>query len=448
MQNVHRMSMGGMTCTFITDDEINEQYFHPYRHARDCFVYNEEFQQKRFNRYITKAKEDFFKYLQSIDYNPNVHTFEEKLKEMFATYFYNLMYQGVKEGRIDIKSLSEDVARIVNNNGKTYNPKESFMVFIKPRLEDTTYETKVALNAAVNYVLLSDMPQFFQLEEGDHSFYTIVQYATKNACLRFLRNQYLKGNYTEDKMMSNFLPQTALEKFIILEDIFTTVYEDLNMKFLSNPYADKENVESFEELWTNDVRVQAEEIEKQNEELSSCLSEKDTEIKELKATVKKLRLELSQSKESDAIKSLKEENLSVLRSNCKLEKAYNSLVAKYNSLKERFKSSTDAVILERDELELVEVDTNLTYLFLCDTNRVNTTQAILKIFPNAVFSDKHDCIKGRKADMVIVLTSMIDHSSYGSVKEDAKNAGIPILHCENTNPEMIRETIWQYLNRN
>ena len=46
------------------------------------------------------------------------------------------------------------------------------------------------------------------------------------------------------------------------------------------------------------------------------------------------------------------------------------------------------------------------------------------------------------------MTTHIDHPTYYGIKADCKNNNIPLIHCNNANVDLIKDTIWNVINNN
>ena len=94
---------------------------------------------------------------------------------------------------------------------------------------------------------------------------------------------------------------------------------------------------------------------------------------------------------------------------------------------------------------IVDVDMNARYLFIIGSD-IPLQTTLKKEFPNAEFASKTIHLTHTKYDMVIALTSCIDHKYYLAIKKQCKDHDIPFVHCPHSNIEMMRTVIFNFWN--
>ena len=95
------------------------------------------------------------------------------------------------------------------------------------------------------------------------------------------------------------------------------------------------------------------------------------------------------------------------------------------------------------EYEFKEI--NGKYLFVL-SEESSFMDVITDAFPNVEFCFENKNISKKGYDMVVCITSHIDHSTYLGIKAQCKTNSIPFVHCKHSNIPLIRQLMSEQLN--
>ena len=91
------------------------------------------------------------------------------------------------------------------------------------------------------------------------------------------------------------------------------------------------------------------------------------------------------------------------------------------------------------------MDPNGKYLFVL-SEESSFMDVITDAFPNVEFCFENKNISKKGYDMVVCITSHIDHSTYLGIKAQCKTNSIPFVHCKHSNIPLIRQLMSEQLN--
>lgn len=178
-----------------------------------------------------------------------------------------------------------------------------------------------------------------------------------------------------------------------------------------------------------------------------------SEALELRKTVKKQEKIIEKmTKEKDSLpkdeiyNDLLDKNTELARRELKTKKKYNELLEKYNALKLQTSASDDDGT-DYSTQGFKELDLDGKYLFIADEGRANIVNNIIETFPNSTVSQDNFNLSAETVDMVVILSSLIDHPTYHNIKNQCKVKNIPLIHCSNTNIDIIKNYMTAEINK-
>ena len=184
-----------------------------------------------------------------------------------------------------------------------------------------------------------------------------------------------------------------------------------------------------------------------------CRNEQITFLKrrlEERAVEKRLLEDRMKEACEDAVKPYKKE-LSNAKKQAESQKGkYLKLVEKYQSLEEYVSLIEDAVDEEfaDEEIWVDEKVFQKKIIFIRESKYSNYAMMskLLELFPNARFANSITAdIDKQTADVVVLLTRYTKHGTYWGARDTSKRAGIPCIHCDNSNYNAIVKTIAEYI---
>lgn len=134
----------------------------------------------------------------------------------------------------------------------------------------------------------------------------------------------------------------------------------------------------------------------------------------------------------------------------RLEKANDTLADEKAELEKKLKLQEEYIkILEMPEDEEVadEIDySKLAGRFLFIGGRPETVNELRKTFPAAVFTDSEtDNVNLHNIDHIVMFTKFMSHALFYKYIDDARELGIQVIYCANTNTDMILRHIQKEL---
>lgn len=379
---------------------------------RNSFVYNEDFEGKRFERYVAKTEE---------------YVFNNYIKIAFLSLLKIPIQDGDK--KVNVKNL-----------------KDFFILFLQwfyldkklPVLEEKPYflpfhEYSIPnLDVHLNFELLQKfLLNPFCSKNGAISLYKIVENELKEVCKEFIRERTVE---LDDINIDNYfltLPNSFRDSVYIFDNVIKYVKIDIG-NFIASKIGD-----GYLDLLNSSI---VKNLDKQIECLKDKVEALEQEIAIKEDKIRILGLEVDNSKKDEKVKQLIDQNISLQRKIEKSDRIYNDLLEKYNRLKEQ------NIQVENEEevfVEQREIDLKKRYCFVAYGD-ITFLNDILSVFPNSFFLTKNSDINNISADLVICLTEHIDHSTYYDVKKRCSNRNIPFIHCKHSNVELIKNSIAEY----
>lgn len=173
-------------------------------------------------------------------------------------------------------------------------------------------------------------------------------------------------------------------------------------------------------------------LEKQNDDISTKLSQAKSQLDVyLRGKVRT----------HDEYQELQQRYQELSQKYNKLKRLYDSLNDKYESLKGSLNDTSESQPeTNPSDTKEIKIDFNKQYIFAC-LDQTNFQQNLKEVFPNASFITSPRDPLPAKYDAVIAITSYIRHELYFHLKTRCESRGIPFIHCQNTNINLIIETI-------
>lgn len=373
------------------------------------FVFDDNFEDKRFFRYVDKVKQFIFNELK--------------------TSYGKKMTEEDKNSKIPAINLTEFII--------------DFFAGYYMLEDDFIHNKKTIYSNIHNYYIEnnSDTDELLELKDNFFSQKKIslledmIEYETKSACKQFIR---LKSAELGNIDKSNYFltqPKTTIEALTIFKMIIDWVYIDLERFFIDN---NKVSSNDCKDINLNEYKSKIEELEKQIEEERKNSSDKSFKIKYLEEKIEK-----RENKENSDLQRVIENNFELQRKFDKLTRKYNSLAEKYNTLKEQFDEENIEIV--EKEVSLIELNPYGKYLFVL-SEESSFMDVIVDAFPNVEFCFENKNISKKGYDMVVCITSHIDHSTYLGIKAQCKTNNIPFVHCKHSNIPLIRQLMSERLN--
>lgn len=390
---------------------------------RNSFVYDENFEGKRFNKYVQKTKDYIYENYLKIVYpleDENgisfVHNFDEQIINFFCTYYLTDTFEE-------------------HENTGYHSIFNCFNEYAVPDFDSTAIDgdflEKFLMSAYKN-----------EIKNETYSLGYIIESETRLACKEHIRRIVLKSDNIDETNYFLTLPQSVEDAILILDDILNRVKIDIEKLCKSQIVneAIKSQTEGFFKGSIERLQKENNSLNQEIEKLNNIIQTKENDIKNLNT-----KLSTINEKNNEYIDILLSNIRKLERQNTKIKGKYERLLDKYKALKEN--SINDVEDIENDIVqEFNELDLNGKYLFIA-YNDITFQNTILQTFTNATFSDTNANINSSSTDMVIVLTAHIDHSVYYGIKEQCKTKNIPLIHCNFSNVELIKELMFDAINR-
>lgn len=447
MNNCDFLKKLNLTDDFEPTKNLSENNFDFIKDAVNCFALSKDFQQKRFQRYVEKVKVIIFDYMKNFLFTSDISDLTLLMQYLFESVYCKKFIDYIKENEVteEIKeeffldNTFDDFKELAENREKTGE------IFCK-LLHNTEIEpTILGCQQFIGIIrLVSPHTPEDAFKASVPRMKEIISNCIKDACARFIRIKYLQGLLDKDTFFK-YVPETDLEKFMFIEGLVNDIDRDITNAYITNAKQYDEYIEPFQSNVYKEQDKKMQSIKEENDKLKIDIVEKNKEIKNLEKDNNLLKEKLSSIQKNPEIKRLQNKIKEVAHEKEKILKDYKHISGKYEKLKE-LQINVD-VFPDEAEKTFKEVDCNLNYLFVVDTSKLKLNNSIKEVFPNAIFYDSFVNIQNMKLDMVICMTSLIDHVQYKKFKSQCKTKGVQFLHCNCQNPQMIKEEIWKLINK-
>lgn len=276
----------------------------------------------------------------------------------------------------------------------------------------------------------------------DLSLYDIIDNEMCYVVKEYLRMKSASDSEITKSNYSSYVPEEISEALLLFKELIILVCNDIDRICYSNVS------QSVLDVLQSDL---VKKLNDEYEDMDAKFKQTSSELKDANATIKRLQeqLESIDSKFQQQFESMCDSIDELERKNQKADKKYENLLEKYNRLKNKKNDSSkdeEEEGEEKEEKEYIDVDMNGRYLFIIGNGA--TFKGIIKeSFPNAEFMNDNTPINKDTYDMVIIITSHIDHSTYFIVRDQCKNKNIPYIHCKFSNVDRIKQSMFDFLNK-
>lgn len=369
---------------------------HPYL---DSFVREDEFQNKRFGRYLKRIETQLFEFVTN-----NTPYFNGRYKEN-VTNLTDYLY-------ISLMALMDNL----DKKDKNY--------IVGLHIFDINQMPKIVVSNKQKEMIERALAQ-------DKLIYGLFDDIFPKVIIEYLSyNVAMNKNINEINYIRETLPLSDTDMLRLLNQIFMYfIIEFEHLAFFTNVY-EKHLKTGVRELFKDYTSAMT-----QNEELN-------TELTKYKMILENLNEELQTSKAkskqliNEYTQELRNKNYQLNKENEKLKKEIDKLK---EMNREKFSMIKREIKEENKENESLNINhLNLLFIISDDCTFLNELQAA---FPNAKITFKNYEASIPKSDYVIVFTSYVNHPTYYGVKEICKQTNTKLIHCTNSNIEKIKEII-------
>lgn len=382
------------------------------------FLYNftdfDNFQSKRFERYIAKARDNVGVYLNTI-YSYYFLTDESIVTDLNTIIIdvFRAYFEGTDE--------ESNLPHVINTFNKSSLP---------PILSIFNIFNKYSVDA-LEYNIDSQKMEIFN---NKRMMSSIIDDEFIETSKDFIKRKALINENISEHNYFLTLPETNEDIVQFIHILFNRIYIDIERIIKSKITDEYLHVVSDNMILT---------LDKENETLKKDIEQLNKKISSLEYKNKSLQAKIDNNDKilKEKVNEINEDKSFLERQNNKLKNKYDDIVHKYNILKD----SVDNPDIIEEVHKYKEVDLNLRYLFVI-SEEATFMNVISDTFKNATFVTESKSINENKIDMVISITTHIDHSTYYSIKNQCKTKNIPFLHCTFSNVDLIKETIWEYIN--
>lgn len=369
---------------------------HPYL---DSFVREDEFQNKRFGRYLKRIETQLFEFVTN-----NTPYFNGRYKEN-VTNLTDYLY-------ISLMALMDNL----DKKDKNY--------IVGLHIFDINQMPKIVVSNKQKEMIERALAQ-------DKLIYGLFDDIFPKVIIEYLSyNVAMNKNINEINYIRETLPLSDTDMLRLLNQIFMYfIIEFEHLAFFTNVY-EKHLKTGVRELFKDYTFAMT-----QNEELN-------TELTKYKMILENLNEELQTSKAkskqliNEYTQELRNKNYQLNKENEKLKKEIDKLK---EMNREKFSMIKREIKEENKENKSLNINhLNLLFIISDDCTFLNELQAA---FPNAKITFKNYEASIPKSDYVIVFTSYVNHPTYYGVKEICKQTNTKLIHCTNSNIEKIKEII-------
>ena len=410
---------------------------------KDCFAYKEDFQQKRFARFVEKTKQSVFNILKekSGSYK-DISNFNELIQQLLTIDVMQEYAHAVEKAPTDyiapdfIEQLKEHI-----ENTKTID-KNSTLLFLKK-----TYPIGLSRPLPIIERMLQ-----FVIEPNNKilspNLTEMIDSQCKVVCVDMIRNKSFTDNVNQDNYFQH-TPNDILESIQFFEQVLNGVFAYINELFGFNMTMFANCDEELIKKAKHEMTKLLDDCQKEVEELNDFIENQNKEIESLKRQLAEATKPKQKDEKDKKIEKLLNDINSIERSKNKLQKNYNNLSQKYEALIEKTKeieNSTQTVPEEVEDKPQKQLDPNGVYLFIGGGNKPDFKILVKETFPNAIFTDSNLSLNKRKIDMAVCLTSYVSHTTYNYLKEECRINNVPFLHCKFMNFDIIKNEMLSLLN--
>lgn len=366
----------------------------------NSFVRDENFRGRRFTRYIGKVKDGLFVYVKNNTPNYDlIYNYNAFKTTNILDYFYAnlIIYTQCMNRKLEhlkpvlfLFNLPEVPSIILDGNEKL--------------IDNTLSNTNI--------------------------IYPMIDDEIANACLEHLA--YLSGlneEINEVNYIRETLPFSDVDNLKLLNDIFFRLIVNLEHLIMIN----------HDYTSTLGEEVVAARIE--NDELIEDMEKIEKELFEKNQLIEKLKTDILNEREKQK-RNARKMNEEILKENYELLKENEKLREKIEEMNkgemmEKTRESEDKT-LSSDVKEINYIDLTSKKLVFIISERCTFLNELQNAFPNAKITFKNYARSIEKADIVVVFTQYVNHTTYYDVKEICRLSCTKMLHCNYSNIEKVR----------
>lgn len=399
------------------------------RNFLQSFAFTDKVEGKRFDRFVSKAKEailDLYiaRYFPMLFLNDefSVYSVEDAVLLFFQDYF---QWEGRKKEKKNTFYLLDTIWRHAAISGEG-------------ALENDAWKIKAVSSPHESH-------------DGNIPVMDIITSEIHTACRYFIREKCTwKDSGISETNYFQALPENPFEAGRLFEMILQGVYFDIEI-MARNPAA--RDAQANPEL-----AASVQKLKKQNEsqkikiqELEAALQKREQDIAKISADAKKEKKELLEKNEKELkkqIKELLEEQDRENRIIQKLKENHDSVVRKYADLRKQIVDDEPEAEIRAEKEAIQEYknpDPDGRYVFFADEN-TSFKNNLSAMFPNSTFYTSSVSLSEMKVDMVIINTAHIKHSDYYKIKQQCSDYGIPFVQTRYSNAELIYSLMWEMVN--
>lgn len=371
------------------------------------------------------------------------------------------------EGSIDkmyLTALLFPLGYIVDADG-TFIPKPKRysalwdMECLKQNIEPSD-ENVISKEAAVQIVNVLDAISTECNENGNNFYDELIYECVTNICKRELLRTFKIADSGKEHHIPNLreTPLTLEQAYAMLSELVEMVTGQVeNIIIVSRWINDTENAQKEERRRIAELmeKNKEETFKKENEETNAqqeIIENLEHKIAELEGRISKQKEDYD--KKEAAYKATASDRYSALEQKLsEAEEKFLLLTTKYEEACEYISELTDIPeeqneSVSEEEHEKHEVIRNLRLVFVRDkvAEKYLIMKKIGEYFPNSKFTDTiSKKIDFNKTDAVIFMTRYTEHRIYNGTRDSAEKAGVPCVHCPDSNLQRITSVIFDTL---
>ncbi len=390
----------------------------------NSFTQKEDFKSNRFNKYVHYKIRKILEKLINETFNDFLDAYGITLEHFIIISLLSYMKIGYTPDSDNISLLHffSDIDSIINSYVMEMSINSAIF---KNRDKDEAESILKNIKESCEDKMMNDT-KFIK------NFTAIINKEIENCCIRFINSKRIDKNVNITSENYTLILPNKREAMLILVDLFNVCYIEMERYFSSMVL---EQVISFKckeefDAKSREFSEMKSEISKQNNEIISLR----TNVESLKNEKKRLLNTINDNKKE-------KELLNEIRELKKELKQKDLDIADLKSHNDSLNEQLNSIISSDDEeiSGISKVDTNKKYCFvLCPWPKV--MNEIQKEFPNAVFFEKPSSLSDN-FDLVIFMSTHLDHITYYAAKNQCRAKNIPYIHCNVTNIDGIKKKI-------
>ena len=424
-----------MPSGFDIETEIKNKGFGPYaKRYLDNFITDGSNIQKRFGRYVQKVTfmlGDFIdreyslsNYMQLSTSTKKAVSYEDKIAKLFRICISRYT------GKEDMDADESKVIAMFDHLVKDRYVMPSFIRYV---------DDEKVLNAAV-HVLFSEDPE----KPDNMNIINWTEQAVLRSCEEYLKYRYLMDDTIDESNFANrALPNTDADIQMILVDVIDRLFvsaDRIVMALTENGKA--KNAKKWDDKAKKDI-----------EALNETIRDLKKDLKEAKHEIK-VRTD-KQKRAEETLAECQEENRSLVKKALNKDRQDNEkadLLARIKELEKDNRLLRDAVAEQGDkengpeepakqQEKVARIDKSKNYVFAIDFYYASNVKRYTDYFPNMTIVKGNDTINVKKADMLIMMTSFVNHATSDYMKAQCRTHGIPVVNTAGSSVKAVCSAI-------